>query len=162
MFTPVVVINLGRNHVKFRLRLLVAVTAAALLPLGAGPSTAAAEDGCAITDFSPRSVVVKDSVGVTSRGVTGENGKITVRVRRADGRIMQTTGDKVHWAPKPFIGAAPVDGVRGAEILVGDSVGAHYEQFRMITYRRGKLVTAPPPPKAGISNRPSRWGIDSR
>jgi hypothetical protein len=102
-----------------------------------------------------------DEIGIIAKGLTGERGTITVRVKRATGGILQTTGGGVHWLENPFIGAAPVDGVKGAEILVGDQEGAHFQQFRMITYRAGHLVTENRPPQAPISGLSSRWGIDS-
>jgi len=102
-----------------------------------------------------------DQVGIVAKALSGEKGTITVRVKTATGRLLETVAGSVHWAEAPFIGAAPVDGVKGAEILVGDQEGAHYQQFRMVTYRAGKLVTEGPPPGAGISNRAFRWGIDS-
>jgi hypothetical protein len=102
-----------------------------------------------------------DQVGVIGKALSGDNGTITVRVRRAvTGRTIQTTSRRIYWAHNAFVGAAPVDGVKGAEILVGDLSGAHYQQFRMITYRGGRLVTANPPPRAGMLSRASRWGAD--
>ena len=104
-----------------------------------------------------------DQVGVASRKLAG-GGSITVRVRTATGHTLQTTGRDVVWFAKPFHAAAPLDGEPGAEIFVGDTMGANYEQFRVITYREGRLVTLEAPPaawtKAGMSQATPRWGID--
>jgi hypothetical protein len=104
-----------------------------------------------------------DQIGVATKSLAN-GGSITVRVRTATGHTMQTTGRKVFWFSKPYLGAAALDGVKGAEIVVGDTMGANYEQFRVITYRNGALVTLKAPPrvwtKAGMRNATSRWGID--
>lgn len=147
------------------------IAAAALVPAGLlAPVASSAAASTVCTGVSGCRIVKAididgdaraDQIGIIAKGLSGEQGTITVRVKRATGKILQTTGGAVHWVENPFIGAAPVDGVRGAEILVGDQEGAHFQQFRMITYRAGKLVTENPPPKAPISNKISRWGIDS-
>lgn len=104
-----------------------------------------------------------DEVGIVARDLA-HSGTITVRVRTASGHTLATTGRHVYWFSKPYVGAAALDGASGAEIVVGDSMGANYEQFRVITYRAGKLVTEKEPPKApagaGMSRATARWGID--
>ena len=104
-----------------------------------------------------------DQVGVSSRQ-PADGGTITVRVRTATKQTLQTTGRNVYWFGKPFLGAVPVDGRAGAEIVVGATMGANYEQFRVVTYRQGKLVTLKAPPtvwtKAGMAKSTSRWAID--
>lgn len=104
-----------------------------------------------------------DQVGVAGVKLA-DGGQIVVRVRTATGQTLQTTGRRVHWFAKPFFGAAPLDGRRGAEIVVGDTMGAHYQQFRVITYRAGKLVTLKAPPlvwsKDGANRPTSRWAVD--
>ena len=97
-----------------------------------------------------------DQIGIVAKHATS-GGTITVRVRTAR-RTMQTTSSGVWWALNPWFGAAPIDGRAGAEIVVGDASGAHYEQFRVITYRQGRLVTLAAPPS--LPNGPWRWGID--
>ncbi|HEX8511260.1 MAG TPA: hypothetical protein VF635_17415 [Propionibacteriaceae bacterium] len=104
-----------------------------------------------------------DQVGVASSHLK-DGGHITVRVRTASGLTMQTTGRNVHWFAKPYVAAAPLDGRAGAEIFVGDTMGAHYEQFRVVTYRGGRLVTLKAPPQVwterGMRDATSRWGVD--
>jgi hypothetical protein len=104
-----------------------------------------------------------DQVGVAS-SKPEDGGSITVRVRTANGLTTQTTGRKVRWFGKSFFGAAPLDGEDGAELFVGDTMGAHYEQFRVITFRNGKLVTLNAPPlvwsKTGAHAFTPRWGVD--
>lgn len=104
-----------------------------------------------------------DEVGIVAKKLA-HSGSITVRVRTASGHTLTTTGHHVFWFAKPYVGAAALDGVKGAEIVVGDTMGANYEQFRVLTYRAGKLVTEKEPPtagtKAGTSAATARWGID--
>ena len=101
-----------------------------------------------------------DQVGIVSRNVTSSSGTITVRVRTATNKIMQTTGSKVSfWYNRPYQGIAAIDGVPGKEIVVGDLTGAHAMQWRVVTYRKGRLVTLPPPPGSGLT-RSSRWATD--
>lgn len=104
-----------------------------------------------------------DQVGVAGERLA-DGGSVTVRVRTATGRLLKTTGHDVHWFAKPYFGAVAVDGEPGAEIVVGDTMGANYEQFRVVTYRDGRLVTLKAPPaqwtRAGLSRAASRWGVD--
>jgi hypothetical protein len=101
-----------------------------------------------------------DQVGVASRGITkAGGGTIKVRVKTAKGKVLQTTGSQALWGYQPFHGVASIDGERGKEIVVGDSVGAHTLQWRIVTYRNGKLVSLKPPPGTWIL-RPSRWTTD--
>ena len=50
-------------------------------------------------------------------------------------------------------------GVPGKEIVVGDFAGAHATQWRVVTYRKGSLVTLPPPPGSSLT-RSLRWATD--
>jgi hypothetical protein len=104
-----------------------------------------------------------DQVGVLSTKPE-RGGSITVRVRTATGHTAQSTGRNVFWYTSPFFGAVPLDGRPGAEILVGDTAGAHTQQFRVLTYRKGKLVTLTAPPYVWRSAAPdrstARWLVD--
>lgn len=104
-----------------------------------------------------------DQIGVSS-SKPADGGSITVRVRTATQHTLQTTSRRVYWFGKPFLGATPIDGRAGSEIVVGSRMGANYEEFRVVTYRAGKLVTLKAPPtvwtKAGMKKATSRWGID--
>lgn len=104
-----------------------------------------------------------DQVGIASRN-RQDGGTITVRVRTANGLNIQTTGRHVRWFGQPYFGSAQLDGEQGAEIFVGDTMGAHYEQFRVVTFRNGRLVTLQAPPmvwtKQGMRAATSRWGVD--
>lgn len=104
-----------------------------------------------------------DQVAVASNKIAS-GGSITVRVRTAKHHTLQTTGRHVYWFDKPYFGAAALDGQPGAELVVGDTMGAHTQQFRVITYRKGRLVTLKAPPlawtKKGMSQATSRWWID--
>jgi hypothetical protein len=104
-----------------------------------------------------------DQVGVVAQDTTSA-GSITVRVRTAAGESLQTTGRDVYWFSDPFLGAVPLDGRAGAEIVVGSTMGANFQQFRVVTYRSGRLVTLPAPPAVwsseGMKRSTSRWGVD--
>lgn len=105
----------------------------------------------------------QDQIGLIDRSLA-DGGSITVRVRTATRHILQTTGHDVHWFGQPFLGAVPLDGAAGAEIVVGAMMGANYEEFRVVTYRDGRLVTLKAPPaewtRAGLAASTPRWGID--
>jgi hypothetical protein len=104
-----------------------------------------------------------DQVGIVQRHV-GDNGSVTVRVRTADGKHLQITNREVNWYGKAWLGSAAIDGRRGAELVVGQDLGAHSLQFRVITCRQGKLVWLwAPKPFAGHATGLSRknWLIDS-
>jgi hypothetical protein len=104
-----------------------------------------------------------DQVGIVQRHVD-DNGSVTVRVRTAKGKHLQITNRDVNWYGKAWLGSAAIDGRRGAELVVGQDVGAHSMQFRVITCRQGKLVWLwAPKPFAGHATGISRknWLIDS-
>jgi len=101
-----------------------------------------------------------DQVGIVAKNITSSaDGTITVRVRTASNKVLQTTGSDVSWPVGPFHGLAAIDGVPGKEIIVGDFTGAHALQWRVVTYRKGRLVTLPPPPHSSLT-RSSRWATD--
>ncbi len=101
-----------------------------------------------------------DQVGIIAKNLTSSaGGTVTVRVRTATNKIMQTTGGDVYWPARAFHGIAAIDGVPGKEIVVGDLTGAHATQWRVVTYREGRLLTLPPPPGSSLT-RSSRWATD--
>ncbi|CAA9407757.1 MAG: hypothetical protein AVDCRST_MAG75-2545 [uncultured Propionibacteriaceae bacterium] len=105
-----------------------------------------------------------DQVGIVSNKPAA-GGTITVQVQTATGQTMQTTSTNVRWfAKSPWFGAAPVDGEAGVELVIGDQMGAHFQQFRVITYRDGKLVTLKAPAageyKSTNTDPTDRWGVD--
>lgn len=127
-------------------------------------SVCAAVPGCArVANIDIDGDGRTDQVGVAGSKLT-DGGKIVVRVQTAAGKTLQTTGRNVRWFAQPYFGAAPLDGNRGAEIVVGDTMGAHYQRFRVVTYRAGKLVTLKAPPlvstEGGSSKPTSRWNVD--
>lgn len=141
----------------------------------AAPAAAGATSVCASVPSCRRVATVDvdgdgrpDQVGISAHHISAHtsasHGSITVRVRTATGHTLTTTSSHVIWFSKPFLGAAALDGRRGAEIVVGDTMGANYEQFRVITYRHHKLVTLDEPPLAwtgkGMADAATRWGVD--
>lgn len=108
-----------------------------------------------------------DQVGVVMRNLGSTNpGTVTVRVRTATNRLLSTTGTNVRWvgtAADAWAGAAPIDGRRGAELVVGQTTGAHALWFRVITYREGRLVTLRAPKalkRTGQSRGTATWPVD--
>jgi len=149
---------------RARFGVLTAV-AVASIAVPAGQATAAARNVC--TGVAGCKVVAKvdvngdgksDQVGVVRSG-TAEDGKITVRVLTAGGRLLKTSNALTFWGGgNGWFGAAAIDGRRGAELVVGSTAGAHTEFFRVITYRSGKLVTLKAP--ARLPGSASRWTMD--
>ncbi len=138
--------------------------AAVAAPAGARTDVCTGVTGCSVVanvdvDGDGRA----DQIGIRSSGLS-DNGSITVRVRTATQHTLQTTNRHVYWFSPPFLGATPIDGRAGAEIVVGATMGANYQEFRVITYRAGRLVTLKAPPtvwtRAGMTKATSRWGID--
>jgi hypothetical protein len=83
----------------------------------------------------------RDRVGLVSE--SGEH--VVVRVRAADGALLRRELDVV-WFPRPeVLGAAPIDGRAGAEVVVGTGMGAHTLFFTALTARSGRLVRLPAP-----------------
>ncbi len=95
-----------------------------------------------------------DRVGIVQPQADPTGSTVRVRVRTATGRTMSTS-QTAWWYGSTWHGAAPVDGVAGKELVVGTDMGAHYTEYRVITLRRGKLVTLKAPGKR------NRWAIDS-
>lgn len=96
----------------------------------------------------------KDQVGLVQSRSNPMGHTVTVRVRTAKGRTMKTS-HKAWWYGSAWHGAAKVDGVAGRELVVGKNMGAHLMHFRVITVRRGKLVTLKAPGNS------TSWPIDS-
>lgn len=70
---------------------------------------------------------------------------VVVRVSTAAGDLLRHPL-KVLWFPRgEFYGAAPLDGVGGAELVVGSTMGAHTMWFTSLTVRSGRLVVLPAP-----------------
>jgi len=82
---------------------------------------------------------------------------VQIRVQTASGVLVGRRVD-VHlwWGGGAWGGAAPVDGKRGAELLVGSEQGAHTPMYSMLTYRDGRLVVeASPSPLSRL------WQVDA-
>jgi hypothetical protein len=134
------------------------VIAATLLPGGrasASTSVCAGVRGCVrVASVDVDGDTRADQVGVIRKG-PAPDGSVTVRVRTTRGHMTSTTSALTFWGAKPWFGAARIDGVRGSELVVGLRSGAHFQQFRVITYRSGRLVSLPAPdPTLG-------WGVDA-
>ena len=107
-----------------------------------------------------------DEVGVVTDMVRhGEGaGVVQVRVRTATGRTLVSTSRSASWTGAAWFGAALIDGRDGSELVVGQTMGAHSQFFRVLTYRKGRLVTlrAPRyPAEFGSGPDTSAWYTDS-
>lgn len=111
-----------------------------------------------------------DSIGVVATSVDtskgGRGGTVQVRVRTAAHGLLTKTTRGVQWfgGEPVFLGAASLDGKRGAEVVVGQTMGAHFQHFRVLTYRSGALVWLSSP-KAPAKTRSldtdtSVWAVD--
>jgi hypothetical protein len=163
---------------RVRKPLIAAVLSLALLPIAGADATApgpdvqtAARNVCTgvasctrVADVDVDGDRRTDQVGVVSRQIA-DGGTVTVRVQTATGRTMRTTSKDVRWfGAQAWFGAAALDGRRGAELVIGDQMGAHFQQFRVLTHRDGRLVTLPAPAvgwyKSTNTATTPRWGVD--
>lgn len=106
-----------------------------------------------------------DSIGVVAKKVD-RGGSVQVRVRTSShGLLTKTTHDVEWFGGEPvFLGATALDGKRGAEVVVGQAMGAHFQHFRVLTFRSGGLVwlASPKAPAKthSIDTDTSVWAID--
>jgi hypothetical protein len=80
---------------------------------------------------------------------------VRVTVRTAAGQVDSKVLNTEYWPRGHWQGAARMDGQRGAELVVGTSVGAHTLWFTVLTWRGGNLV---------VERNPSsgrEWAIDA-
>jgi len=80
---------------------------------------------------------------------------VRVTVRTAAGQVDSKLLNTAYWPRGHWQGAARMDGQRGAELVVGTSVGAHTLWFTVLTWRGGNLV---------VERNPSsgrEWAIDA-
>ncbi len=127
----------------------------------AGPGSDAATDRT--TDRATDRIVARvDVTGdgsadtVTYKVLAGD--RVRIGVRAADGRTARHVVDTALWPGDggAWHGAAPVDGVPGAELVIGTSMGAHTPLFTMLSWRAGDLVVQTDP----LSSR-WEWWVDA-
>ncbi|MDN5851701.1 MAG: hypothetical protein L0K86_02430 [Actinomycetia bacterium] len=86
--------------------------------------------------------------------------RVRIRVRIAGGPLVSRKVNVRLWWPGGEWGdAAWIDGRRGAELLIGSTMGAHTPYYTMLTYRRGRLVVEKGPASGAYGGR--TWAIDS-
>lgn len=96
-----------------------------------------------------------DVIGMARRGGNGApNGLVIVRVKTGPGTIVSKVSGTEYWYGPLWQGVAFLDGQKGKEIVVGFTMGAHYQSYRALTWRQGRLVTLSAP------GRDTYWGID--
>lgn len=124
-----------------------ATTVSVGLPALTPPATADHTVTAAVdaADRSARTVSHKDVDGdgdrdvVRYRGLDGD--RVRISVRTGDGCPARTVLDTAYW-PGPggeWLGAAPLDGNRGAELVVGTATGAHAMLWTVLTMRGDTL-----------------------
>jgi hypothetical protein len=96
---------------------------------------------------------VADAVGVAGRG-DGADRRVIVRVR-TEGTIVSERYRAPYWLGPLWQGVAQLDGRPGKEIVVGQTLGAHAQLYRALTWRRGGPATLDAP---GLERY---WLIDS-
>ena len=85
--------------------------------------------------------------------------RVQIRVRTADGKLLKRTVGVRAWpGGGAWGGAAWIDGRRGAELVIGSMAGAHASHYRMLTYRKGRLVGEKSPWHGSIKGR---WAVDA-
>lgn len=166
-------------------RLTTALATASLLAAGlvAAPTATAATGAC--TGVSGCLVVGKadvdgdgraDQIGIVNKKVdavryAGTRGSATVRVRTAKGKTLTSSTTGISWySSNAYFDEAPIDGRKGNELIIGTKKGSllgdaaygdrrgrmNWSEFRVITYRDGRLTTLRSP--AGDSSSGSyRW-----
>jgi hypothetical protein len=83
----------------------------------------------------------RDPVGVTRLGKDGgPQGTVVVRVKLRPHRIVKVRRTLDRWSGAVWQGSAFIDGQKGRDLVVGHSTGAHALFFRVITWRKGRLV----------------------
>ena len=86
--------------------------------------------------------------------------RVRIRVRITGGRLITRTVNVGRWwGGGEWAGAAWIDGRRGAELLIGSSMGAHTPFYTMLTYRKGRLVMEKSPAVGAYGS--NLWAIDS-
>lgn len=109
-----------------------------------------------------------DEIGIVPRGLdrVEKPGTVTVRVQTATKRLVSTTSRDVWWYGNPsevWAGSAEIDSARGAELVVGQAMGAHTLQYRVLTFSEGRLTTlsSPRAPKKTDQSRDTEtWTVD--
>lgn len=119
-----------------------------------------------------------DQIGIVNKRVdgvryAGTRGSATVRVRTATGKTLTTSTTGITWySSNAYFDEAPIDGRGGSEIIIGTKRGAllgdadygdrwgrmNWSEFRVITYRDGKLTTLQSPAADSTSGR-YRWRV---
>jgi hypothetical protein len=99
---------------------------------------------------------VRDAIGVVRRGANGSSdGAVIVRVETGSGRIESTRRPTSYWYGPVWQGVANLDGHRGKEIVVGNTMGAHTQLYLALTWRGGRLV------RLGAPGPGVTWVIDA-
>jgi len=151
-----------------RILLLMAVGVALLSPTGAQSSTREGTgrlaqgvcDGVTGCHVRARADVngdgSRDVIGIARRGAAGDAaGAVLVRVKVGPHLIASYRARTEWWYTPVWQGVARLGGGSpGREIVVGNTVGAHTQFYRALTWRHGDLVTLDAPGKDRM------WMID--
>ena len=149
--------------------LAIAATSVAMSPLvAAGPASGDADDTaragvCAGVKNCHR-VAVVDISGDRRADHVGwqqiDRNRVRIRVRVTAGPLVtRKVNVRQWWRGGEWGGAAWIDGRRGAEMLVGSTMGAHTPFYTMLTYRNRRLVVEKSPAVGAYGS--NRWAIDA-
>ena len=138
----------GANRRSFRavgaaaVAVVVGVLAIPAEAVAAGAGVCTGVIGCrVVSQADVNGDGIRDSVGIARRGASGSvYGSVIVRVKVAPRRIVQVTRKLEPFYGSPWQGASPLDGRRGAELMIGHMAGAHTQFFQALTWRDGGLV----------------------
>lgn len=142
--------------------LALALAGAAVVALPA-PSPAAAAGPCegvvrcrVVGDIDVDGDGTPDQVGIAKRGRDHTpDAWVMVRVRLFDTTLSVARRRLNYWGGAAWQGSAHLDGVRGAELVVGHSSGPQTAFFQVLTWRDGRLVGLRAP------DGDTDWTIDS-
>lgn len=128
-------------------------------PSAAATSTAPATPTATVPTRSYRADVDGDGRRDTVTIGSAREGTLRVSVRTVRGARSSIDIDQSDFGPltppRPFHGAADVDGVRGQELFVFYGQGAHTPWFKVLTWRSGRLFATREP-----LTRDTSWAPD--
>lgn len=138
------------SHTLTSVRIVTAAAITASMAVAGATTAGAAAPSAATRCGTGCSVVSRADVDGDGRAdtttVTRQKSGYTLRTTTAAGRSASTQV-KAKWQTEatPFVGAARMDGVKGAELVVRVGSGAHTQYFNVFSWRRGALVAQKDP-----------------
>lgn len=138
------------SHTLTSVRIVTAAAITASMAVAGATTAGAAAPSAATRCGTGCSVVSRADVDGDGRAdtttVTRQKSGYTLRTTTAAGRSASTQV-KAKWQTEatPFVGAARMDGVKGAELVIRTGSGAHTQYSNVYSWRRGALVAQKDP-----------------